>query len=111
MHVIIHAVNFPMTRALRQSVEKRLHFALRRYGDQLQKIVIRLWKDQGNIDQRCQVQARIAGQEDIIIDHSDRNLQAAIYRSVQRASGTILKRLKRQQARNRQRQALPALSG
>lgn len=111
MNVIIHAVNFPLNRSIRKAVEQRLHFSLRRYGDQLQKIVIRLWSAQGHSDKRCQVQARIAGQQDIIIDHSDRNLHAAIYRSVERASGTIMRRLKRQQTRQRQRPALTMPSG
>lgn len=107
MNIIIHAVNFPMAKNIRRAVEKRLRFSMRRYGDNLQKLVIRLWHDDNHADKRCQLQVRICGQEDIIIDQRDRNLHAAIYHSVERASNTILRRLKRQQAKNRQRQVMP----
>ncbi len=107
MNVTIHAVNFQVTRAVRELVEKRLRFALRRYGDNLHSIIVRLSDGSSYGAIRCQVQARITGKGDVIIDHTDRNLHAAIYRSVERVSTAIVRRLKRKQAMDRQRQALP----
>lgn len=102
MNITIHAGNIAVSRSVRKLVEKRLRFAFRRYGDHLQKVIVRLSSEGNPSDIRCQLQARIPGHADVVIDHTDRNIHAAIYRSIERASVTIIRRLKRQRNKIRQ---------
>ncbi len=111
MNISIHAGNIAVSRSVRKLIEKRLRFAFRRYGDHLQKIIVRLSSEGNPTDVRCQLQARIAGQGDVVIDHTDRNIHAAIYRSIERAGMTIIRRLKRQQDKIRQVPQLAIVAG
>lgn len=101
MHIVTHASGFAVTDSNIQFLHRRLHFALDRLSDSIQRVVVRLSDingHRGGIDKRCQLQVQLQGMPDVLIEDVQPDLYLAITRSVERAARTVTRRIARARA-------------
>lgn len=94
----IHAQGFDLTDALREHAERRLAFALSRFHDSLDRVVMQLADDngpRGGVDKRCQVRVCFHGLPEVVITEVSEDLYVAIDRAADRAGRTAARRLER----------------
>lgn len=102
MKIEIQALHFRLTDALRQHTERRVRFALTCGSDRIQKIIMRLSDingPRGGADKRCKVHVVLAGLPDVIVEDTEPNLYVAINRAVERAAGTLMRKIHRNHTR------------
>jgi ribosomal subunit interface protein len=86
--------DFNLTDALREHAERRVAFALSRFGDRMTRVTMRL-ADGNGADKRCVLRVRLAGMPDAVITERAGDLYAAIDRAADRAGRTVARRLQR----------------
>jgi len=104
MQIVIHALDFGLTDALRRHADRRLRFALTAYDDHIQRVVMRLSGysgGRGGVDKCCHLQVLLAGLPDVVVEDVEPDLYVAINRAVHRAGRTIRRRLVRRRDRAR----------
>lgn len=94
MQVAIHNYRADLTEALQSYVERRLKFALSRFGGRVGRITVRICAD-GPAEHNCRVSAEILPFGRIAVEESDADLFAA----VDRATALIGRRFGRELAR------------
>ena len=98
MQITIHALDFPLTDALRSHAERRLRSALTCYREHIQRVVMRLSDHNGARDganKRCHVQVRLARLSDVVIEDIESDMYVAIGRATHRAGRNIRRQLSR----------------
>jgi putative sigma-54 modulation protein len=95
MRVELHVKGMDAEDALREYVERRIHFALSRFGSELERVAIRLTKtdgSQGASQKQCQIVIRLlpSGSVSVVATHAD--LFGAIDRAVERAGQSVQRR-------------------
>lgn len=98
MHIVTHASGFALTDSNVQFLHRRLHFALDRLSDSVQRVVVRLSDingHRGGIDKRCHLQVQLQGVPDVLIEDVQPDLYLAITRSADRAARTVARRIAR----------------
>lgn len=101
MHIVTHANGFAVTDSNIRFLHRRLHFALDRLSDTVQRVVVRLSDingDRGGVDKRCHLQVQLQGMPDVLIEDVQPDLYLAITRSVERAARTVSRRVTRARA-------------
>ena len=96
MQIEIKARQFQLTEALRLFVLRRVQFAMRRIGAQVMHVTVRLSDingPKGGVDKRCQLNIRVEGQPDIVIDDTETDLYTAIKCATERAGQTLRRKL------------------
>ena len=96
MLINIYSHGFSITRAVREYVDKRLHFALARIGHRLRRIDVRLSDlngPRGGVDKRCLIEVRINRHPPVIITDVQSDLYTSIDRACARAGRTVMRRL------------------
>jgi len=104
LQIVIHALDFGLTDALRRHADRRLRSALTCYDEHIQWVVIRLSGysgGRGGVDKCCHVQVRLAGLPDVVVEDVEADLYVAISHAVHRAGRTIKRRLVRRRNRAR----------
>lgn len=104
MQIVIHALDFSLTTALRSHAERRLRFALTCYDEHIQRVVTRLSGSNGArraADKCCQLQVVLAGLPDVVVEDVESDLYVAIGRATNHAGRTIRRRLARRRDRAR----------
>ena len=104
MRIEIQTQNFSLTDALRSHVQRRLRLTLTRFGEHVQRIVVRLSDingPRGGEDKRCHVQIILKQLPDVVVEDVEADLYVAIDRASDRASRTVERRLSRSRARER----------
>jgi len=99
MQILIQARNFPLTKAMRSHIERRLGFALSTRYEHIERIMVRLSDvngPRGGHDKCCHIQVTLPQLADVIVEDTESNLYAAIDRAADRASRTVARRLVRQ---------------
>ena len=96
MRVELHVKGMDAEDALREYVERRIHFALSRFGSRLGRVVIRLTRTDGPqaaSQKQCQIVIRLlpSGSVSAVATHAD--LFVAIDRAVERAGQSVQRRL------------------
>jgi len=98
MQIDIVTRSFPLTDAIRAYVKRRLDYSLgSRYG-RLKCVVVRLSDTngpRGGSDKCCRIQVVVAGQADLVVEATEPDLYAAIDRSADRVSRSLVRRLDR----------------
>jgi len=82
--------------AVRERLERRLHFALGRFGDQVQRVSIYLADvigPRGGVDKLCQIAAELPGHGRAVVEGVDDSLSAAIDRTADRIGQAVSRRL------------------
>ena len=104
MQIVIHALDFSLTGALRLHAEQRLRTVLTCHDEYIQQVVMRLSGNSGvrsGVDKCCHLQVLLAGLPDVVVEDVDTDLYVAIGRTVHRAGRTIKRRLARRRDKAR----------
>jgi ribosome-associated translation inhibitor RaiA len=79
-------------------VERRLSFALSRFGGRLRAVSVSLTDlngPRGGIDKRCSIQARLSPRGTVRVEHTDSELPAAVDRAATRLARAVARALER----------------
>ena len=98
MQLNIQTNGFCLTVALKNYTTRRMQFALHRNDSYI--IRVRVWLadingPRGGIDKRCQIELKLAGQNNIVIEDIEADLYFAIDRATDRCMRTFSRRLAR----------------
>jgi ribosomal subunit interface protein len=96
--------------ALRTHAERRLLFALGRFGRRVQSVMLRIDDvngPRGGADKRCQIVARLSPWGDVRVEELDGDLYAAIDRAADRLARAVA----REMERRREMRLLPETRG
>ena len=105
MQIVIHALDFSLTDALRRHAERRLRSVLTCYDEHIQRVVMRLSCNSGirrGEYKSCHLRVRLAGLADVVVEGVETDLYVAIGRAAHRTGRTIRRQLarRRDKARN-----------
>lgn len=98
MQLDIQTSGFLLTDSIREYTKRRMEFALNRNYRHITKVSVRLADingPRGGVDKRCQIDLRLAGQNDIVIEDTEADLYIAIDRASDRCARTLNRRLER----------------
>ncbi len=82
--------------AVRERIERRLDFALGRFGDQVRRVSIYLADvngPRGGVDKLCRIAAELPGHGRAVVEGVDDSLSAAIDRTADRVGQAVSRRL------------------
>ena len=102
MRMMIHARKIALPPALRNHVERRLGFALGRFGNRLDRVTV--WLEdlngpRGGVDKRCRIEASVLRSGRLQVETMDVEIEPA----VDQAADRIARRVKDDLDRMRQR--------
>jgi ribosome-associated translation inhibitor RaiA len=100
MRLSVSGDRLKVTTGLREYIDRRLYFALGRFGPALDHVIVRVGNlngARGGIDKHCQimVKLRASGSNPIAIDDQDQDLRAAVARASDRAGRTVARAIER----------------
>ena len=98
MQIDVHALGFELTPALREHIERRLHFALARSDAVVARLSVRLSDlngPRGGEDKRCHLRITLTDAPEVLIEDTEADLYVAIDRAADRAGRTVARRLER----------------
>lgn len=99
MQIVIRTRHTEMTDALRDRVQRRLHFAFdwaERSIGRISVVLSDLNGPRGGVDKRCRVLVVLPGWPDLIVEDTESDFAVAIDRAVDRAGRSLSRRLARQ---------------
>jgi ribosome-associated translation inhibitor RaiA len=100
----LHAKGVRLTDELRRHVERRARFALRRFGERVRHITVRLTDvngPKGGTDIQCCVLAALSPSGEIVIREMHSDPFSAVSRACERARHGLARRLERLRTRRR----------
>ncbi len=106
MKLDLHTNGLPLTDGLREFVERKLHFALGRFGQRVRHVRVRLTDVNGprnGEDIRCLIHADLAPGGTLTIEEQRSDPFAAVTRAASRASERLARKLDRLHTRRRGR--------
>jgi len=83
MHIATHISNSDLTEAFKAYIERRLHFALARFGGRVGQTVVRIGAD-GPAEHRCRISTELLPFGRVAVEEADTDLFAAIDRATGR---------------------------
>lgn len=108
MEVVVQSQH-PEAMALKDVTSRRVRLATQRLAGLIQRAVVR-FKDlngpRGGIDKQCQIQIHTASGGMVVVSSRGDNWRSTLDLALARASRTLVRRVKAQQMRPRQRLAL-----
>ena len=98
MQLNIQTAGFSLTDSLKEYTTRHMQFALNR--DDALIVRARIWLadingPRGGIDKRCQIELKLAGQNNIMIEDVESDLYLAIDRACERCMRTLARRVAR----------------
>ena len=96
MQIDIQSQGFALTHALREYTERRLQFALTRVGDRIRRVTVRLFDvngPRGGPDKCCRVRVMLNGLAAVVIEDVEADLYRAIDRAADRIGRTVTRRM------------------
>ena len=114
MRLQIRAKNFQLGDTDREEMERRLHFALGRFGGRISQLTVGLEDlngPRGGADKRCRLAVRLVPSGKVTIEETQGDVSAAVALAAERAGRAVDRELKRRRDAKRQRgpsQAGPA---
>ncbi len=98
MQLDIQSRGFSLTTSIFNYTTQRMQFALQRNDSYIMRARIRLEDingPRGGVDKKCQIELRLAGQNNIVIEDTEADLYFAIDRACDRCMRTLARRLAR----------------
>ena len=98
MKIHIRGRNVELTEVLRARVERRLGFALSRFGERIGRVLLRFSDTsgyRGDVDKRCQIDVGLRPRS-VRVEHTDVDLFVALDRAADRASRSVARALERE---------------
>lgn len=83
---------------LRAHVERRVRFALSRFGSRIQRVTVRvsdLNGPRGGVDQQCRVVAHLGALGQLTVESVDGNMSAAVDRAADRIGRSVARTIER----------------
>jgi putative sigma-54 modulation protein len=99
MRIELRGRGVEATTELRERVERRLLFAVGRFGDRVHGVSVRLVDangPRGGVDKACRVRARVRPLGSVTVEERDTEIGAAIDRAMDRVGRTLARELERQ---------------
>ena len=98
MKIHIRGRNVELTEVLRTRVERRLGFALGRFGERIGRVLLRFSDtNSDDVDKRCQIVVGLRPRS-VRVEHTDADLFVALDRAADRASRSVARALERERA-------------
>jgi ribosomal subunit interface protein len=98
MHVDIRAGKLEVDEALRVHVDRRLRFALGRFGERIAKVTVR-FEDangaRGGVDKQCHIDISLRPSGNVLVEDIDADLHAVVDRAADRAARAVDRDLQR----------------
>ena len=110
MRIHVRSRGFELTDALRAHAERRLLFALARFGTRVQSVMLRMDDvngPRGGADKRCHILARLVPWGDVRVEELDGDLYVAIDRAADRLDRAVAREIERR----REMRLLPETRG
>ncbi|HEX9507517.1 MAG TPA: ribosome-associated translation inhibitor RaiA [Myxococcales bacterium] len=98
MKIQIRCRNIAITEALRARVERRLGFALSRFGERIGRVLLQFSDTNGHsgdVDKRCQIDVGLTP-KGVQVEHIDADMFVALDRAADRASRAVARALDRE---------------
>jgi ribosomal subunit interface protein len=98
MQIELRALGMTVTDGMRSHVERRLGFALDRFGEHVTRVTVRVADvngPRGGPDKVCRVEAALHGGVRVVIDERDLDAYVAIDRAAHRLNRSVARRLTR----------------
>lgn len=106
MKLELHAKGLTLTDGLRAHVERKLRFALGRFGARVRSVRVQLQDlngPRGGEDIRCQIQAHLAPTGTLTIQETRRDPFAAVARACDRVSARVTRHIVRRRLQRKGR--------
>jgi putative sigma-54 modulation protein len=100
--VDVRAWNISVSDALREHVERRLEFALRRFAHWVELVTVRLVDingPKGGRDKRCRLVVQLSTARIVLVEATDSDVYAAVSRAAMRADETVARIVTRRRPR------------
>ena len=114
METDIRILSTELTTALQSYIERRLHFSLRRFGQQVGRVTVRVTDvngPRGGVDKSCHISAKFLPLRTTIMQQAvDANLYAAIGRATEGIGHSFARALGRNRDRKRKRETVRSFS-
>ena len=105
MTLTIRAQGFPLTRALKKSIESRLRMTLNRYYNAIRRVDVSLTdingSSKGGMDMRCMMSIKLSQSKSIVVQETGEDMYEAIRYCSERVRHTLQRHLGRQRAMRR----------
>jgi len=98
MKIQIRGRNVELTKILRAQVERRLGFALGRFGERIGRVLLRFSDTDGHrggADKRCQIDVGLRPRS-VRVEHTDADIIVALYHAADRASRSVARAIERE---------------
>lgn len=92
MQLQVRARNMVLTEALRVHAERRVQFALSRFGDRIRRVAVQLGDvngPRGGEDKICRLEVLLSPSGEVRAEESDADLYATIDRAAERAGRSV----------------------
>lgn len=94
MRVVMHVSDADLARALNSYVDRRLRFALTRFGGRVGQVTVRMRAD-GWANSRCRIEAELLPLGHVAVEEIDSDLFAAVDRATRRIGRLFGRELER----------------
>ena len=98
MKFSIRGRHIGLTEALLAHVERRLRFALSRFGQKIRQVAVQLTDlngPRGGVDKQCRVTATLSPSGRVMVEEIDAALHTAIDRAAERLERSVVRELER----------------
>jgi putative sigma-54 modulation protein len=92
MKIEIRNLNDRIDQSQREYIERRLSFALGRFGGRIRRVMVRLEDmngPRGGLDKRCHIEVRVPGRAVLVVDVRDVELEPAVSRAAERIARRV----------------------
>lgn len=92
MKLEIRSLNERLEPADHELIERRVLYALGRFGHRVQRVMVRLQDlngPRGGLDKRCHIEARVAGHGVLVAEVRDVELEPAVSRAAERIARRV----------------------
>ncbi len=106
MRVIVRGQHVQLNDSMRDTIDRRLAFALSRFAERIRSTEVQLADingPRGGVDKRCTITVRIPGAGPVVIEDEDASFHAAVARAfdrLERAVARVLDRRRNTRKRN-----------
>lgn len=112
MQIEIRALNESLRPSQRTLVERRLSYALSRFGNKVRRVLVRLEDmngPRGGLDKRCQIEVRLQGRGTLVAEVSDTEIEPAVSRAADRIARRMRDALTTRRDSRKDRTSLKAM--
>ena len=106
MKIEIRNLNDRIDQSQREYIERRLSFALGRFGSRIRRVMVRLEDTngpRGGLDKRCHIEVRVPGRGVVVVDVRDVELEPAVSRAAERIARRVRDGLTTQRVQRKRR--------